>query len=423
MDKNLDSEIKNILARAYDGDSAERRVLEKIFTALAEHQQNFQRELENRIVAESAGNDWDKKFNVAIKLVRRGNRGGLFPIPTGSSLIFDETPLSPFEENSSVGEIFQQAFFLNVKFAELSDFCGKVYSGAVVTAEGTTKNFTYTLRRHEKFIAHEKILFDAAAMYKIRRPVIFSPYARKAVEIKITGASENDFVNCRNLDFQLDKNNLRDKLLTDCELCWNVEISDASSNRGGKVEEYIGADGSLIRYEYFHEFNPNENIFVLPDQHCDDFRVTPNESAQIFRLGYNSVLQESSCKIIRLSECDAAGDETFTNDFPKANTIQRIRTAGDVEKILSCFNATRMGKIFPAKFEQKPPSKSVTLYDSAARYYVSPVDKLLGQVRNRQICYVSFAGGDSIFKPDYANYVLNYLSQNYPEYRWAGVEA
>lgn len=423
MNKNLDSEIKNILARAYDGDSAERRVMEKVFAALAEHQQNFQRELEIRIADESAGGEWDSKFNVAVKLVHRGDRGGFFPIPTGSSLIFDETSESPFEESSSADEIFQQAFFLNVKFAELSDFCGKVYSGIVVTADGAAKNFTYTLRRHEKFIAHEKILFDAAAMYKIRRPVIFSPYARKAVEIKITGASETDFVNCQRLDFQLDKNNLRDKLLTDCELCWNVEISEVNSNRGGEPEEYIGADGRMIRYGYFHEFNPDENIFVLPDQHCDDFSVTLNESAQIFKLVYNSVLQESGCKIIRLSECGEADDETFTNDFPKTNTIQRVRTAGDVEKILSCFNATRMGKIFPAKFEQKPPVKTVTLYDNAARYYVSPVDKLLGQMRNRQICYVNFEGGDTIFKADYANYVLNYLSQNYPEYRWAGVDA
>ena len=426
MNKNLDSEIKNIFARVYDGDSAERRLLEKVFTALAEHQQNFQLELEKQIAAESAGADWDDKFNVAVKLIRRGDQEtsrGFFPIRIGSSLVFDETSSSPFEEfPAAENEIFQQAFFLHVNFTELSNFCnGKIYTGVVVTAEGATKNFTYTLRRHGKFIAHEKILFDIAAMYKIRRPVIFSPCARKAVEIKISGANKSDFVNCRHSDFQLDKNNLRDKLLTNYALCWNVEILEANSNRGGGVEEYLGSDGGLIRYQYFHELNLGENVFVLPDQYFDDIQVARTESAQIFKLGYSSVLKEKGCRIIRLSDYGAADNETFTNDFPKANTIQRVRTAGDIEKILSCFNATRMGKIFPAKFDRAPSDKSVKVYDSAARYYMPPTD--LERSPTRTLYFVNFAGGDSIFKLDYANYVLNYLSQNYPEYRWAGVDS
>ena len=211
----------------------------------------------------------------------------------------------------------------------------------------------------------------------------------------------------------------------------NITINDAKienneTRRGGELSEdehYIGADGNLIRHEYFHTFDKHEKIFVLPAQHCDDLRINFDDERKII-FGYNSILEERACKIIYLSEIENISDEIFTNDFPKKNNKLRLNTAGDVEKVLSCFNSTRMGKNFPASFESFNAKNfsPIEIYRREDRYYSSNEKNLLGRVRNKPVCLIKFGGDKNIFKTDYANYVIHYFEQNYPEFNWAGVE-
>ena len=425
-------EIKEIIARSYSSDSVERQMLEKIFFALADHQENFLKELEGRLVEESNVNDCDKIFEIAAKLIKRDDleaRRGFFPLKNSSDLIFAERDESPFENSRQTkDEIFQATFFLDVRYEDIKNFCEpKRYRGQVVTADGTRKNFSYTLRRHEKFIANEKILFELATLYKIRRPIIFSPYARKAVEIKIDGLDEDELTSLQTFDLMLAENGLSQKLLTDYELCWNVQIENADINHGGELEEYIGADENLIRYEYFHTFDRDTKIFVLPNQHCDNLRVKLSDDERKIIFGYNSLLKERSCKIVRLSDIENLSANTFTNDFPRKNSTLRLRSEGDLEKVLACFNLTRFGKNFPAHFGSLgivKNSRTITIYRREDRYFIPPENRLLDKFKSKAICCVKFFGdAQSKFKTDYANYVLYYLSQNYPEFTWVGVEA
>ena len=191
---------------------------------------------------------------------------------------------------------------------------------------------------------------------KIRRPVIFSPYARKAVDIKILDCESTDFENLRDLNLRTAENNLRGKLLTDCELYWNVKIENDETRHDGELAEkeyYIGADGNLIRYEYFYTFDKNEKVFVLPAQHCDDLRINFDDERKII-LGYNSVLKERDYKIVSINDIENISDEVFTNDFPRRNDKLRLRTAGDVEKVLSCFKFfRRLLKVFPQEISRR----------------------------------------------------------------------
>ena len=410
MNNKPRDEIKKVIARAYPSDSNERQMLEKIFFALAEHQENFLSELEQRIAEESNDNDCEKYFDIGVKLIKRGDseaQRGFFPILAER----DNLPL----------------LFLDVRYEDIKNFCEpKRYSGFIIAADGTRKNFSYTLRRHEMFIAQEKILFDIAALYKIRRPIIFSPYARKAVEIKIDGLAEDDLSNLQNFDLMLAKNDLAGKLLTDCELCWNVQTETADTNHGGDCEEYIGADENLIRYEYFHTFGRDEKVFILPNQHCDNLRVKLIDDERKIIFGYNSVLKERSCKVVRLNSVEE-NSNAFTNAFPRKNSTLRLKSEGDLEKVLSCFNVTPLGKMFPAHFGSFGNNKNfqpVVIYRREDQYFIPNENRLLGRLRNKPICYVKFSGdSQSKFKTDYVNYVLHYLSQNYPEFMWAGIEA
>lgn len=432
MNHGLEREIKTIIARSYSGDSGERRTLEEIFSALARHQENFLSELKTRIEEESAANDYDEDFEVAVKIVKRSDmeaRRDFVPVKTSSDLLFADRNDSPFEGSTPPqDEVFQANFFLDVSYEDLKNFCEpKKYQGYLVTTDGAKKNFSYTLLRHGKFIEREKILFDLAALYKIRCPVIFSPYARKAVELKIEGLDETDLASLKTFDLMLAQNGLSGKLLTDCELCTNVEIEKSDTNHGGAVEEYIGADGNLIRYEYFHVLDRGKKVFVLPNQPCDDLRLKINDDERKITLGYNSVLQERSCKIVRFNRVKEISSDTFTNEFARRNFAPRLRSEGDLEKILACFNATRFGKMFPAHFNSLGGNKSfrpITIYRREDQYFIPDENRLLENFRSKTICRVKFSGdGNSKFKTDYANYVLHYLSQSYPEFTWAGVDA
>lgn len=431
MTPNVESEIKKIVVRSFPTETAERQTLEKVFAELAKHQENFFSDLEKRIDAENCAKDWNKNFDVAVKFVRRGDKEsarGLLPVEVGTGFIFEEETTVPLEEslnarakNFSPPEI---SFFVNASYNEIENFCApKKYQGLFVSNDGTKKNFTYTLQRHERFIYHERILFELAALYKIRRPIIFSPYARKAVDVKISGVSASDFSNRKNFDLLLAENNLLEKLQIG-KLYWNVKIEQDEIQSGSTVEEYFGADGNLIRYEYFHTFNNDENIFVLPAQHCDDLHIKIDGGERKFKLGYSSVLKERAYKKITLLNFEKNSSEIFTNDFPRPNDKLRLRTEGDVEKVLSCFNATRTGKIFPAKFESFNAKnfKPLPIYRREDKYFIAPETHLLGKIRNKPICVINFGGGAGIFKTDYANFVIHYLEQNYPEFNWAGVE-
>ncbi len=431
MTPNVESEIKKIVARSFPTETVERQMLEKVFAALAKHQENFLRDLEKRIDAENCTEDWNKNFEVAVKFVKRGDTEsvrGLLPVEVGTGFIFAEDTAAPLEEslntrtkNFAPPEI---SFFVNASYSEIENFCApKEYHGLFVSKDGTKKNFAYTLQRHERFIYHEKILFELAALYKIRRPIIFSPYARKAVDIKISGVTTSDFANRKIFDLLLTENNLQEKLQIG-GLYWNVQIEEDELKSGGAVEEYFGADGNLIRYEYFHTFNNDENIFVLPAQPCENLNVEISGGERKFKIGYSSVLQECAYKKITLLDFEKNDAEFFTNDFPRPNDKLRLRTEGDVEKVLACFNATRAGKIFPANFESFNAKnfKPLPIYRREDKYFIAPETRLLGKVRNKPICVINF-GGAGVFKIDYANFVIHYLEQNYPEFNWAGVES
>ena len=430
MNHKLDMQLKEIIAKSYKVDNEERQTLEKVLSHLAKYQEQFFDDLKTRIDNEIKSYDWNNDFNIVVKLINRDNierRSGFNEINVGTSFIVDGISNNLFEFNdpASKSEVFQMAFFLDVTYDKVENFLNRKYEGQVTSSDNSTKKFLYTLRRHSRFIKKEKILFDIATLYKIKRPIIFSPYARRAVDIVAENLNEEDIKNCKSIDFCLNQNKLNGKLLTNCQLVWNITIEDSRSTHGEEKDDYIGADGNLIRYVSFHEFNVDEKVFVLPQQHCDDVSIVLDESGKKINLFYNSILKDRETQIIKLNDVEENVTNTFSNEFPKKNSKLRLRTEGDVEKVLSCFNITNMGQKFPASYYKMGLNSTITpvpAYRKEDSYFVSKEDRLLGLVRNKPMCYIQFAGdNESTIKIDYVNYVIYYMSQNYPEFAWVGV--
>ena len=392
MNYNLERQLKEIVARSYPSDEVERQMMEKIFARLAQHQSAFLSELGARIDAEGDNYEWDKDFDVAVKLVSRGDVEGMRGF-----------------EPLNVGD----AFFLDAAYDEIPALCNETYEGTLTDPSGVRKKFSYRLRRHFRFVRREKILFDVASRYHIKRPVIFSPYARKAVEIIPIDLGNEELKNCTAIDFK------NDKLIVDRELVWNVQIKSAMNNR----EPVMGADGNLIRYEYEYQFDDEAKVFVMTDRHFDDFYRVRDENGKKIVLRFNALLDAREYQTVRLNEIeDLRG--AFCNDFPRRNDRLRLRTKGDVENVLACFNATRMGQEFPASYQSGGGGKVINVYRREDGYYISDEEQFLAAIKRKPVCNIKFDGdARSIFKADYVSYVVDYMTRNYPEFGWAGVGA
>ena len=391
MEQNLERQLKDIIARSYRNDDGERQMMEKIFSRLARHQTEFLSELSKRIDLETRVVDWERDFDVIVKLVPRGNSEamrGLTAIDTGT------------------------AFFLDAAYDEITNLCAETYTGIITDRDGGRKEFSYRLQRHSRFVRHEKILFDIAALYNINRPVIYSPYARKAVDIIAPELGKDELKRAAAVEFR------NDKLIVDHELAWNLSIASATYNR----DPMTGADDTLIRYEYDFRFDSDAKAFVLPNQPCDDVYRLVDEDSKTVVLGFNALLKDREYQTVMLNEVEDLRD-AFCNDFPRRNRKLRLRTKGDVENVLACFNETRAGRLFPAAYREAVGGNVINLYRREDEYFTPDEERFLGAIKRKPLCRIEFAGGQSKFKADYASFVINYMSKNYPEFNWAGVDS
>ncbi len=409
----IKNQMSEIIGHSYSVDNEERRMLEKIFSRLADYQDDFLSQLARRVDVElNCHHDWDSDLNVSVKLVRRGETVRNFlPINVGACFVLaDEggNPLAPVKN-----ELFQLPFFLDADYDEIKNLCNKNYDGSLLRADGSEKIFSYRLQHHFRFVKRERVLFELAACYHINRPVIFSPFARKAVDVIASGLRAEDLLDCTALNLR------NERLIVGHELMWNVDIKSDTFNR----EPTMGVDGNLVRYNYICDFDKDLKAFVLPAQHCDDIQRRTSDNRKDIIISFNALLDNREYQLVILNDAENTTD-AFNNDFPKRKIKLRLRTRGDVENVLACFNETSVGKIFPANYfgSSVGNHRPITLYRREDSFYIPTEERMLGAVNRKPLCVIRFAGDDgSIIKIDYANYVLDYMSRNYPEFDWAGV--
>ena len=298
----------------------------------------------------------------------------LLPLETGESIFFGNQP--PPEEGEPI-TISSEPFFLYVPYEEFYSYLNKDYCGA---------GFTYQLKPNYRFVEAERKLNRVARLYDVPLQ-IYSPYARRAVDICIFGAVQ-DF------DLRLTENNLAGKLLTNKKFYWNVEMDSVrwdSLNDDGKFYEY--------------RCSADDSSFVLPSS--DNFTVHRKDGQIIFQTAQEfSDGKAERIKILPVKNKIA----------PRILSKKRLRTQGDIEFVLSGLArenySCRFGSFGAA-------AENICRY-SAEHEYFSLADENLLRAKNRlPRCTIKFRG-EKIFLNDYANFVLKFLTENYPEFNWAG---
>ena len=298
--------------------------------------------------------------------------------------IFFESPSALDEESKTLS---YGSFFLSVPYEELKNFLYKNYQG---------KNFKYRLTPNYQFIEAEKKIFRISEIYNL--PIqIYSPYARRAVDICIFENSEEDFSSLP--DLRLAENNLSEKLLTENKFFWNVEIKKSADVSWFKNDEKF--------FEY--GFDADKKDFILPKNDSD------------FNAGIEA--EKFDGKIILRSQYELSEEFELIKILPVENKIAsrifskpRIRTKGDINFILKCFEREN----FSCRFENfGNTGEKILRYSKEFEYPTSQEQNLLRAKIKLPVINIKFSG-DKKFLTDYANYVLHFLEENYPEFNWAG---
>lgn len=301
----------------------------------------------------------------------------------GNCIFFDNAEL-----NEEVKTLPYGLFFLSVPYEDLKNFLHKDFCG---------QNFKYRLTPNYQFIEAEKKIFSVSEIYNL--PIqIYSPYARRAVDICISEKSSEDFTRLDELNFRLAENNLSDKLLMNNKFFWNVEIKKSVDLAWFKNHENY--------FEY--GFDADEQSYILP-------KIDLN-----FYSGIEA--EKSDGKIILRSIHELPEEFELIKILPVENKIAprifskpRIRTIGDIEFILKCFE----NENFSCSFVKFGGGDKILRYSKEFAYPTSQEQELLCAKLKLPVISIKFFG-DRKFLTDYANYVLYFLERNYPEFNWAG---
>lgn len=379
------------------------QAIENSIRALEEHQQKILRELRQRIDAESSSrNPEDAVFEIVTALVPRAqvedmSRCGFFEITLG-----EESIVAPKPIESDI----RAPLFLRGSYSDFNVACSKTFRG---------RSFDYRLTPLRSFIDRaEGILFRLAQIYDVSRPLVFSPYARRAVCINILEQSDVERITLDQLC--LEQNGLDGVLLVDRALMWNARVDPIRDMLG-----YNAVD--TAHHIYFYD-NVAENQFILPVQSEPRIESFLRSSDDALELVCDRKFDDESYRKISVVkpvlEDVPEGVEIFSNacDVPRLFKKSHIRTVADINYILTALSQ----KNFSARFEPESVKPPLPTYEPHHRYHSHSEEAFNRSLRRRSVpgIAVEFQGAEP-FVADYAAFVLQWIETNFPEYHWKGV--
>ena len=157
--------------------------LEQVFRALSDRQDRISNELMERLLREKSRSNesYDEKWTVATVLAKENEIAkytvdGFSVIDVGKCYYKKQDVVDLSLENSNTSNQSNRQFFLDMEYGDWDRYLNRTFEG---------DGFKYQICINERFIKKEDNLFKLCAMYGINKPVIFSPWARRAIDIRI----------------------------------------------------------------------------------------------------------------------------------------------------------------------------------------------------------------------------------------------
>ena len=425
MDRITD--VSSIVDSGQNIDGYEKALLKKLFCKLEENQKDVFDKIEAKVNDQLISLSQKKtNWHISTALIDndkntkdQAKRNGYYEIvpldKNNEVMTFNE--LNVFKEDDPKvcrrGNVYAGVVFLNCKYGEISGY-KKDYYGTVHTNDNNSYKIKYNLIPFEAIMDQEKYLEQTALQYGIDVPLIYSPMSRRAMVIKVDLSVSQAIDNKDNtIDFQYEKNQLNKVLINDKTLVWNVISDDKNFLPRPKenVDKKITAifDKSYIIYS----FDAKENeYYYVQSKELDIRRV----NSDIF-IGLDNNLKIEDIDYQRFTVCpyNSGGMGNilaFENKFSAEFCVkQRVRTKGDINNILSCFDIECDDIGFSGKHSV------IFQYDNRYSYHYPKEDVL----KSSSVIYVKIHNSGELYFEDYVSYVFSFLNYYYPEFRWVGV--
>lgn len=326
--------------------------------------------------------------------------------------IFFKTPPA-FDVKKFFDESNSESYFLCCPYEEVEELCKKTFVG-----RNGAKTFSYRLVPQKRLVEQEKRLFRLAELYKIKTPIIFSPYARRAVDIQILEELE-----LKEIDFDFSGNaELKGKIIDDCILMWNISVKSNVESKG-----YISPNDDEKFHRYIFDSGISKKSYVLPPVTSEILVEAKRISDTRIDIISSGELEDNFevLKIVALNIDKTFPDdvEIFSNTCDTDRVIEktRLRTLGDVNYILSSLAQGEFSCAFET-LNDTPPANRIKFYQKnfGHNYFTSRAEELFRFKAKLPYCLVRFKAPEK-YRADYANFVLHFLNKNYPEFFWTGV--
>ena len=288
---------------------------------------------------------WSRNWKITTALVPKTELGvweekHFYPVETSGLGFF----CSDWEE-PDVRDCGHRQFFWKGTYEELQDVIeqGASYEGIVTDKDGDTHQFQYQLVLEPSCRRRESRLYQLTALYGIQAPVIFSPWGRRQLTIRLKSldlTAEAFFDDYSRWDFCWQQNGLQDKIIENQELVWNVKqlpydgdsiegewIPDA--NTGSAEIRFTESNG--VQWGTFLQLESSEEEPAV----CEVIKKSEN---QIILRSLDKVHMD--IKGIRIEPTDEVPKYSFSNEYEGGMTVQRLISKADVERALHRYRSS-----------------------------------------------------------------------------------
>ena len=425
--QRIEEALKDPVMQERFGDGI-KGIKESLF-AIYQHESDLLKHIQADVEKEIRGNRANVPWRIFVAIVPKAEMNAMeernfFRIGESEELGEEQISRSVFlRDQADITELDGEKikipemgpYFLCCPYEEIRSLCSQEYVGQ--SAHG---QFHYQLQTHARFIERERPISRIASRFSVNAPVIFSPYARRAIDILITDAVMPQDI--PTLDFDFETNGLEKKVLSDYVLMWNVKVFPSKM-----CDSSIAPDGDERRIQY--AYKTEDDVFILPDCNPDDdLQIDVRRKEGVTLLFAPEKLEMTKGVLYKIRKPDLEGAlppavTIFQNMCRMSDRLfckDRLRTRADVDYVLKMFEQEDFSCHFTGDVSNG--LQVITRYEGKRNHaYMANRDNLLVREHLKQpVCQVVF-NGDKRYLTDYANFVLHYLEERYPEFLWVGV--
>lgn len=401
----------------------DKELFREVFHGLLSEQERIFGEIKEHIEREMLyyNRERTKRWRIITTLIEKEQleeyKGqGLYPViyrePASEIITVDKIKKMDVSDSQySAGMVF-----LNCRYPEVEGYLERIYHAHITTVEGIIE-VEYKLFFSDILLEQEELLEKTAAQCHIEKPFLFSPFSRRAAQVKIDLGPlslTNSKILQIDLDFSL--NGLEDIVLCNKVLVWNVEITEKDhlpypmENSNKKVIPLF--DNTYEIYTFALDID--EYMYI----DSNETEIKRIEETLYLALPKDKNPEYLDYKKIKINKFfgNITGTYLFENKMADDQVIkQRIRTLADISYVVRQFLPS--GIQWKGYAKKVAEGASIQVYDKRNSYHYSKDDRL----RSSSIIYLKFEAEEPLFFEDKVSYLLAYLNNRYPEFQWVGV--